>query len=138
MRNYLKKRTHFYFYNIKEGPQFRIGKVKISSAVKGLKLSAFEKFITLEEGEEYTPVSVQSSVNRLEENIRLQGYDFLRVKPIISRDIANSILNVEFVVEQGERVFVKRIDISGNTATWIGLLEDSFSWLKEIHLTQMK
>ena len=112
-----EKDAFFISYNIKEGPKFRIGKVKISSAVKGLKFSAFKKFITLEEGEEYTPVSVQSSVNRLEENIRLQGYDFLRVKPIISRDIANSILNVEFVVEQGERVFVKRIDISGNTAT---------------------
>ena len=112
-----EKDAFFISYNIKEGPKFRIGKVKISSAVKGLKFSAFKKFITLEEGEEYTPVSVQSTVNRLEENIRLQGYDFLRVKPIISRDIANSILNVEFVVEQGERVFVKRIDISGNTAT---------------------
>ena len=133
-----EKDAFFISYNIKEGPQFRIGKVKISSAVKGLKLSAFEKFITLEEGEEYTPVSVQSSVNRLEENIRLAGYDFLRVKPIISRDIANSILNVEFVVEQGERVFVKRIDISGNTATLDRVVRRQFFWLKEIHLTQTK
>ena len=112
-----EKDAFFISYNIKEGPQFRIGKVKIISAVKGFKFSAFKKFITLEEGEEYSPVSVQSSVNRLEENIRLQGYDFLRVKPIISKDIENSIINVEFLIEKGERLFVKRIDITGNIAT---------------------
>ena len=41
-----EKDAFFISYNIKEGPQFRIGKVKISSAFKGLKFSAFEKFIT--------------------------------------------------------------------------------------------
>ena len=112
-----EKDAFFISYNIKEGPQFRIGKVKLNSATNDLKISDFEKFISLEEGDAYTPVSVQSNVNRLEENIRLRGYDFLRVKPIISKDIENSILNVEFLVEKGNRVFVERIDISGNTAT---------------------
>ena len=107
-----EKDAFFISYNLKEGSQFRIGKVKINSSIDDLKLLTFEKLIMIEEGEAYTPVSIQSSVNRLEEKIRLLGYDFLRVKPKISKDIANSIINVEFLIEKGERIFVKRIDIS--------------------------
>ena len=122
-----EKDAFFISYNIKEGPQFKIGEIKINSSVESSKFSEFEKFITIQPGYNYSPVSVQSSVNKLEETLRLRGHEFLRVKPIISKDIRNSILNVEFLVEKGERVFVQRIDISGNTATLDRVIRRQFS-----------
>ena len=38
----------------------------------------------------------------------------MRVIPRVTRNDADLTLDVEFVLEQGERVFAERIDITGN------------------------
>jgi len=46
-----------------------------------------------------------------------QGVDFLRVEPRITRNDRDLTLDIEFVLSRGQRVFVERIDIEGNTTT---------------------
>ena len=121
-----EKDAFFISYNIKEGPRFEIGAVELVSSITGFESSGFSKFLTIKEGETYSPVSVQSNVLSLEEKLRLQGYDFIRVKPVISRNIEALTLDVEFVIEKGERIFIERIDISGNTATFDRVVRRQF------------
>ena len=121
-----EKDAFFISYNLKEGPRFEFGEVRLTSSVTGFESAGFNKFLTIKNGETYSPVAVQSNVSRLEEKLRFQGYDFIRVKPVISRDIEKLTLNVNFVMEKGERVFIERIDISGNTATFDRVLRRQF------------
>ena len=46
-----------------------------------------------------------------------QGLNFIRVDPRITRNDHDGTLDVTFVLTRGERVFVERIDIEGNTTT---------------------
>ncbi len=121
-----EKDAFFVSYNIKEGPRFEIGSVELVSSISGFESSGFKKFLTIKNGEAYSPVIVQSNVSRLEEKIRLEGYDFIRVKPVISRNIEQLTLDVKFVLEKGERIFIERIDISGNTATFDRVVRRQF------------
>ena len=121
-----EKDAFFISYNIKEGPRFEIGEVEIVSSITGFDNSEFSKFLTIKEGETYSPVKVQSNVLRLEEKLRFQGYDFLRVNPVISRNIEELTLDVDFVMEKGDRIFIERIDISGNTATFDRVVRRQF------------
>ena len=121
-----EKDAFFISYNIKEGPKFEIGSVTLNSSITEFESSGFERFLTSETGDIYSPVSVQSDVLRLEEKLRLSGYDFLRVKPVISRDIEKLLLNIDFIIEKGERKFIERINISGNTATFDRVVRRQF------------
>src|SRR5690606_40380899 len=41
----------------------------------------------------------------------------IRVNPQGDRDERNMILNIDYVIERGPRIFVERIDIEGNATT---------------------
>ena len=60
---------------------------------------------------------MEKNLSRLEARATQLGLDFVRVTPRVTRNDADLTLDVEFVLEQGERVFVERIDITGNTTT---------------------
>ena len=52
------------------------------------------------------------------ENLALRkGLNFVRVEPRITRNDRDQTLDVEFAIVRGERIFVERIDIEGNTTT---------------------
>jgi len=121
-----EKDGFFITYNITEGPQFTVGDVKLVSNVKDVNASEFEKFITFKQGETYSPVSLQSAVTQLEEKLQARGFEFVRVKPIVNRNINNLTLDFDLVFEKGDRLFIERIDISGNIATLDRVLRRQF------------
>ena len=121
-----EKDGFFITYNITEGPQFTVGDVKLVSKVKDVNASEFEKFITFKQGETYSPVSLQSAVTQLEEKLQARGFEFVRVKPLVNRNINNLTLDFDLVFEKGDRLFIERIDISGNIATLDRVLRRQF------------
>ena len=121
-----EKDGFFITYNITEGPQFTVGDVKLVSKVKDVNASEFEKFITFKQGETYSPVSLQSAVTQLEEKLQARGFEFVRVKPVVNRNINNLTLDFDLVFEKGDRLFIERIDISGNIATLDRVLRRQF------------
>ena len=46
-----------------------------------------------------------------------QGYPFADVRPRIDRDVANHVFNITYLVDDGPRIYVERIDIIGNEKT---------------------
>src|SRR3569623_1107407 len=46
-----------------------------------------------------------------------RGYAFATVRPRAERNYANHTVNVVFLVEEGPRVYIERINIHGNTRT---------------------
>ena len=47
----------------------------------------------------------------------LQGYAFGQVKPRFDRDLSNRTINIVFVIDEGPRVYIERINIVGNIRT---------------------
>jgi outer membrane protein insertion porin family len=107
----------FITYNITEGPQFSLGKIDFISAVKELNASNFTSFSNLKSGEVYSPTDVKSNISKLEENLQAVGFEFIRVRPTVIRNMSNLTIDLKFVFEQSDKLFIERIDISGNTAT---------------------
>ena len=104
-------------FNVVEGQRYRIGEVTLSSAIPELDVARYRDAIRLASGTVYSPVAIDNEITRLEELGYVEGVAFLRVEPRITRDERSGILNVEFAIVRGPRVFVERIDIEGNTTT---------------------
>jgi outer membrane protein insertion porin family len=56
----------------------------------------------------------------------LKGFDFLRVEPNINRNDRSLSLDVEYRLSNGPRVFVERINITGNTTTIESVIRRQF------------
>ncbi|MPL73755.1 Outer membrane protein assembly factor BamA [bioreactor metagenome] len=116
----------FMTFNIREGQQYHFGKISTVSEVPELDAKDFEKLAKIREGVIYSPTAIDLAITRMEETALRKGANFVRVDPRITRDPKTQTLNVEFALVRGERVFVERIDIEGNTTTLDSVIRREF------------
>lgn len=107
----------FVTFNIREGQSYRMGNLSVVSQFPGANAADFQGAINIRQGVRYSPRIIDNAITRMENLASDQGLRFVRIEPRIIRDDANLIVNVEFVISRGERVFVERIDIEGNQTT---------------------
>jgi outer membrane protein insertion porin family len=69
------------------------------------------------EGQVYSAKEVQKSIEAISDQVASAGYPFARVTPRGNRDLNNNTIGVEYLVDQGERAYVERIEIRGNSRT---------------------
>ncbi|MBV2360849.1 outer membrane protein assembly factor BamA [Thalassococcus sp. CAU 1522] len=108
---------YFVTFNVEEGQQFRVGAVTVTSDLPDVDPDLFQDAVKLREGVVYSPTRVEVDIARLERLAIREGLNFIRVDPRISRNDRDLTLDVEYVLTRGERIFVERIDIEGNTTT---------------------
>jgi outer membrane protein insertion porin family len=107
----------FVTFSVREGRSFRIGSVSTVSDIPEIDPTEFERLVRLRPGVTYSPTVIDTNIARLE-NLALQkGLNFVRVEPRLNRNDRTQTLDVTFAIVRGERLFVERIDIEGNTTT---------------------
>ena len=104
-------------FNLREGQQFRIGRVGVTSDLPAIDPDVYADALRLRSGAVFSPALIERDIARLERLAVQLGLDFIRVEPRIERNDRDLTLDVTFEVTRGPRVFVERIDIEGNTAT---------------------
>ncbi|MFT5271272.1 MAG: outer membrane protein insertion porin family [bacterium] len=113
-------------FNVQEGQQFAFGDVSVSSEIPEADSAVFSAALNTRSGATYSPVSLESDISRLELLATRMGINFLQVEPRITRDDRNLRLNVVFALVRGERIFVERIDIEGNSTTLDRVVRNQF------------
>jgi len=107
----------FITFTINEGDRYKFGKVDVTSRFQGLNVDVIKTFLTISEGDWYDADAVEKSVSNISEAVGSLGYAFVDVRPNIRRNRDNNTVDVTFDVQEGPRVYVERINISGNTRT---------------------
>lgn len=107
----------FVTFTVQEGQQYRIGNVTTTSSVEGVDAVEFAGVQKLRSGVVYSPALIENNIARMETLALKKGLNFVRVEPVLTRNEKTQTLDIEFVLSKGERVFVERIDIEGNTTT---------------------
>lgn len=116
----------FLTFTIREGRSFKIGTVNTVSEVEGLDAAEFDKVRRLRSGVTYSPNIIDNNLSAMESLALKKGLNFIRVDPRITRNDQDGTLNVTFAIVRGERVFVERIDIEGNTTTLDSVIRRQF------------
>ncbi len=107
----------FVSFNITEGQQFKFGEISLVSEMPNVNADIYRKIVKVRPGAIYSPTLVEADIARLERQAIRDGVDFLRVEPRVTRNDRNLTLDITYVISRGQRVFVERIDIEGNTTT---------------------
>ena len=110
------KQDIFLTINIVEGSLYRIGRVDLEDTKKILEDGLFEQ-VRPQPGTPFSRQTVIEARTGLEDSLANIGFAFANVNAIPDIDEKNKTVSFSFVVDPGPKVYVRRINIRGNTST---------------------
>jgi outer membrane protein insertion porin family len=111
------RRAFFVTFTISEGARYTVGKVDIDSKLRNLKGDDLRPLLLIGPGDTYDGDLVERTTTALQDAVQNRGYAFVDVKPRIARDKDKKTVDLVFDITEGPRVYVERLDITGNTRT---------------------
>ncbi len=102
---------------VDEGQRYRFGAVSVESTVDGIDGSELQGLLETREGNTYSARDIQKSMEAISRRVSSAGYPFARVVPRGDRNFETNTIGVTYLVDQGERAYVERIEVRGNTRT---------------------
>ncbi|MGP1395823.1 MAG: outer membrane protein assembly factor BamA [Inquilinaceae bacterium] len=107
----------FMTFTLDEGERYTFGDIGIETQLPNLDVEQLRSELTTETGDWYSSTEVEESIAALTALVGDLQYAFVDVRPLVSRNRADRVINVTYQIEEGPRVFVDRIEITGNVRT---------------------
>jgi outer membrane protein insertion porin family len=109
--------TYTITFTVDEGEKYNFGAVNVESSVEGVDPATLQSLVESRSGKTYSADDVQKTMEAIAAKVASEGYPFARVTPRGDRDFANNTIGVNYLIDQGERAYIERIEIRGNTRT---------------------
>lgn len=110
------KKSFVVTYVLDEGPRYKLEDVRIQSMIKDVDVAVLSGQVQQEKGDWYNADLAERSVYALTEELGKKGFAFVDVTPELEKTSGNKMV-LTFNIAEGQRVFVDRINITGNTRT---------------------
>lgn len=104
-------------FTIEEGGQYHVGTVDVISNVRAVSPDSLRSKLKVGPGGVYNAELVEKSVEDMTIEASKRGYAFAAVRPRGDRNFESKTINLVFVVEEGPRAYIERINIRGNVRT---------------------
>jgi outer membrane protein insertion porin family len=104
-------------FTIEEGEQYRFGAIDVLSNVPDVDPGSLRGRLRTSPGSVYNAEQVEKSVEEMTIEMSKRGYAFSQVRPRGDRNYETRRIGIVFVVEEGPRAYIERINIRGNTRT---------------------
>jgi outer membrane protein insertion porin family len=104
-------------FTIEEGALYRFGGVEVQSNIRAVDPLALQHVLRMHRGDIYNGDAVEKTVEDLTVEITKHGYPFGTVRPRGERNTQDHLINISFVIDEGVRAYIERINIRGNTRT---------------------
>lgn len=124
----LNQEDFFLTFTVFEGQRFRFGTTSFENRIPNLSVDGFEKLLNFKEGNWYNNNLVEDTIKDINSAIDEQQISFVNVSPRLDIDRNNNIVNIAFVLTEGRRVFVERIDVTGNVRTLDRVIRRQFEF----------
>lgn len=107
----------FITFVVEEGPLFRFGTVNIESKLPGVNIPALKSEVLTESGALFDLSALDKTTEKMTLAVAEQGVAFARVRPQTTRDTTGQSISVVYLIDEGPRVYIERININGNQRT---------------------
>jgi len=104
-------------FTIEEGERYSFGAVDIQSNVRDVDPALLRGALRVSSGSTYNAEAVEKSVEEMTIAMSKSGYAFAQVRPRGDRNFEARQVSIVFVVDEGARAYIERINIRGNTRT---------------------
>lgn len=103
-------------FTLHEGEPYTLGKVDLAGDLLGLE-DNLQALVTVKEGEVFSAEQTNAVAKSITDYLGSLGYAFANVNPSPMLDRDGHIANLTFYIDPGRRVYVRRINVGGNTRT---------------------
>jgi outer membrane protein insertion porin family len=104
-------------FTVDEGPLYKFGVIAVDSSIPGVDPNVLQAIVSTRSGTTFDAGDVEKSVEDLTIELSRQGYVFAQVRPRGDRDYTSNIIAITYVIDEGPRAYIERIEIRGNTKT---------------------
>ena len=104
-------------FTIEEGALYHFGVVDVQSNIRSVDPLSLRSILRTRTGQIYNGDAVEKTVEEVTVEIARHGYPFATVRPRGDRNSQTRTIGVVYVVDEGVRAYIERINIRGNTRT---------------------
>jgi outer membrane protein insertion porin family len=107
----------FINFATEEGEIYTFGTVTIENSLPGSDPNSLYGVLLTEQGDTYNGGDIDKTAEKLTLITAEQGFAFSRVRPRATPDAATRTISLVYVIDEGPRVYIERINIVGNERT---------------------
>jgi len=111
------KKSFVLTYVIDEGPRYKVSDINIVSELQDVDTQSLYPEILIEKGDWYNAQKIEKSVYEITEKLGQQGIAFVDVNSVLNKNTQTGDVDVTFDISEGQRLFIDKINITGNTRT---------------------
>jgi outer membrane protein insertion porin family len=112
-----EKRGYVITISVDEGQPYKLSSVSVHANLPDVSDEGLKRQLRLSAGDTYNGDLVEKTIEGLTREVARAGYAFSSARPRADRDPVSHTIALNFVIEEGPRVYVERINIRGNTRT---------------------
>ena len=101
---------------VNEGPRYTVGDVRLAGDL-AVDVSELERLVRVQSGETYSREKLQRTAKDISDRLGAEGYAFANVNAVPDIDRTKATASFTIFVDPGRRVYVRRLNISGNSKT---------------------
>lgn len=101
---------------VTEGPVYRVGEVKFSGELI-VGEPELRKLLLVKPGDVFSREKIVETTKKISDRLGNDGYSFANVNPVPELDRDKRVAGFTFFVDPGRRVYVRRINVTGNQRT---------------------
>lgn len=102
---------------MEEGDQYNFGEIKVVTEDDRLNAEFLKRILPIRSGQLYESDKIENAVEALTFAAGSAGYAFVEINPTYSANDETNTVDVTFNVQEGQRVYIDRINVIGNTRT---------------------
>ena len=103
-------------FSLFEGKRYKISKVEVKSSLRNIKKLEIFELLKISKGDWYSAIKIDESIKNITQKTSQFGYAFVDVFPMIKKKTGDFV-EVTFAIEEGQKIFIDRINIFGNAKT---------------------
>ena len=103
-------------FTIFEGKRYKITNVKFNSSIRNLSSIKIKDLADVDKGDWFSSKELDDAIKKITDETSKMGYAFVDISPRIKK-IGDNKVEVTFEIQEGTKIFIDRINISGNVKT---------------------
>lgn len=123
--------------NIEEGEKFTVDKIIFSGDLI-LTREQLKSLVPLSKGDSYSAAAISFAEERIKENLGYFGYAFSKVVTVPKLDKSDNSVELTLYIEPGKKVYINRINFTGNEMTNDEVLRREISFMENSSLSTLK
>ena len=112
-----EKSRYYIVVTVDEGPRYKYGAIKVDSSIPDISGDSLGGLAHMRSGQRFNSDDIEKTTEDMTIELARRGYVFAQVRPRGDRNYEANTIDVNYLVDEGPRVYIERIDVRGNTKT---------------------